>query len=105
MERTNMAACSGNGYSLFALAGPFFRRFGFRDLVGQLAELVGRNQIVIDHADEKVLDRAATEAIDNAADLLVGDAVRLDTGAVDVGPALDVVLDVAFLFQPPQDRT
>src|SRR5262245_6850918 len=65
-------------YLFLALGVSFFGCFGFGDAIGELAKLVGRDQVVIDHADEKVFDGAAAKLIDDAADLLIGDAVRLD---------------------------
>lgn len=85
-------------------ARPLLGGFSFVDSLAEFAECVGADQVVVDHADEQVFDGAAAEAVDDAADLLRGDVVGFDAGAIDVGQAFNVVLAVAFFLQPLQHR-
>src|SRR5688500_6173021 len=68
----------------------FLRRFGFFDLLGELAEHLGRNQVIIDHSHEQVLNGAAAEAVDDSPHLLGRHVVWLDPRPIDIRPSFDV---------------
>ncbi len=57
-----------------------------------------------DHAGEEGFEGAVAEAVDNLLDGAGGDAAGAVEAGVDEGAAVDGVLDVAFFFEPEEDR-
>src|SRR4051812_2099018 len=86
------------------LPGFAFRCFRFVNPFRQFTKLVRRDQIVVDHAYEQILDGASAKSVNDSPYLLRRHVVRLDARAVNVCPAFDVMLDIPFFFQATENR-
>lgn len=74
------------------------------DFPGQAFQLIAIDHGVVDHAENKFFSRAATEPIDNVLYRANGDVSAAFECTVNIGAALSVVSDEAFLFKTPEDR-
>src|SRR5579872_2285358 len=59
--------------------------------------------LVLHHADQKLLDRAAAETVDNLADGARRHVVRPLRAFVNVGSAFGAMRDVALFLEAPED--
>ena len=75
-----------------------------RDPLRQTLQFALVHDVVVDHAEQQLLDRAAAEALDDLTDGFRGHVLRRVDAAINIGAALDAVAHVAFLLQPLEDR-
>src|SRR5690242_18634556 len=97
-RRVTLSRCNRTSGISLLLPG-----FAARDALGQTLQFAFVHDVVVDHAKEQGLDRAAAETLDDLTDGLGGDVLRRIAAAVDVGAAVDGVVHVALLLEALED--
>src|SRR5688572_8994653 len=70
------------------------------NLASKAGQFLAVHHFIVNHAHQQLLDGAAVQLVDHTPKDRCGDvASRLDA-RVDVGPALNTMLHVTFIFQP-----
>src|SRR5579864_4992457 len=73
------------------------------NLPGETFQFVAIDDFVLHHADQKLLDRPATETIDDLPDRARGYVVRPLRAFVNERSAFGAMRDVALFLEPPQN--